>query len=86
MEEDFAINLDEMSFSDAWKKITTHSAEVALSKKCAVCRFRELCPICAAAACCETGRIDGTPDYLCAYSQIMGQKLMEERERIQKNA
>ena len=70
MEDDQQFSLDEMSFADAWKKITTYSAEAPLSEECAVCRYREFCPVCAPAACCETGSIDGTPEYLCEYSRI----------------
>lgn len=85
MEEDTNFSLEETSFLEAWNQITKHTEEVCLSKKCAVCSYRDICPVCAAAAFCETGKIDGTPEYLCSFSKQYAALLQQEWERIKQD-
>ncbi|MBQ8619416.1 MAG: radical SAM protein [Clostridia bacterium] len=57
-----------MGFDAAWQHIRSEAGKITLSPKCSVCRLRLLCRTCAASALQETGRYDGTPEYMCRYS------------------
>lgn len=78
------IDLNRVTFADAWKRITRVTDETVISEKCSVCPYRCICPVCAAAAFCETGDVSGTPEYLCEFSEIYAQLLLKELERVRK--
>lgn len=76
------IDLSRVAFSDAWKQIVASTEATRLSEKCQYCPYRCICPVCAAAAFCETGDVDGTPGYLCRFSEIYAGLLQEELEKL----
>lgn len=76
------IDLTKTSFGEAWKRIVSSTEQTVISETCRYCRYRCICPVCVAAAFCETGRVDGTPDYLCRFSELYAAKLQEELERL----
>lgn len=78
------IDLTQVSFADAWKQITRTTDETVISEKCSICPYRCICPVCPAAAFCETGDVAGTPEYLCEFSEIYAQLLCKELERVRK--
>lgn len=78
------IDLNQVSFADAWKVITKTADETVISEKCSICPYRCICPVCAAAAFCETGDVAGTPEYLCEFSEIYAQLLLKELEEVRK--
>lgn len=78
------IDLTKISFEDAWKQVVTSTENTLLSEKCQYCRYRCICPVCAAAAFCETGDVMGTPEYLCEFSEAYAGLLKEELERLRK--
>lgn len=84
MDDECNYDLETVNFQEAWNQIVQYADRVPLSEECAVCCYREICPVCAAAAYCETGKMDGTPEYLCQFSQQFGKMLREEEEKIQK--
>lgn len=57
--------LSEHSFAAAWKQVSAQVTGIHLSDKCSSCAWQQLCISCAGRACSETGRTDGTPEYLC---------------------
>ena len=67
-----------MGFDAAWQYIRTELDKVTLSSKCASCRLRTLCQTCAASAYLETGRFDGTPEYMCRYTAHCFRMLMQD--------
>jgi len=56
-------------FISAWNQITEKTAQIYLSSKCNTCTLRNVCQTCAACAFLETGKYNGTPDYMCQYTQ-----------------
>lgn len=77
-------SLERESFADAWKAISRYTKEVQLSKKCSTCRYLGICPVCAAGAYCETGAIDGEPEYLCEFCHYYSALLQEELTQLRK--
>lgn len=80
-----AIDLKMHTFREAWARIVEDTSEVRISEQCRNCRYRCICPICPAAAFCETGCMSQAPEYLCAYCEAYGKLLFEERDRLQAN-
>ena len=78
------IDLSQVPFADAWKQLVSTTEATRLSEKCAYCRYRCICPVCAAAAYCETGDVAGTPDYLCRFCELYARKLVEKRDELRK--
>lgn len=76
------IDLTQIPFKRAWKQIVASSEQTVISEKCQYCNYRCICPVCVAAAYCETGDVSGTPEYLCEFSELYAQMLLEELERL----
>ena len=76
------VDLHTTPFEQAWKTIVEDTRRIRLSEKCRFCKYRCICQNCAAAAFCETGAMDGTPEYLCAYCEEYARLLLAERSRI----
>ncbi len=77
-------SLEKESFANAWKAISRYTKEVQLSKKCSTCQYIGICPVCAAGAYCETGAVDGEPEYLCAFCRCYAALLQEELAKFGK--
>lgn len=73
------VDLQTHSFSEAWETVKSFHDNVRISEKCSVCPNRNICPSCAAASYCETGRVDGTPEYCCRFSDEYVRLLREEK-------
>lgn len=76
------IDLSQTSFANAWKKIVSSTETTVLAEKCQYCKYRCICPTCAAAAFCETGTVDGIPEYLCRFSTTYAKLILEEVEHL----
>lgn len=85
VEDSHFTNLSTISFHDAWHKIVSTTKQISLSERCSVCCYQCICPTCMAAAYCETGQINGTPEYLCAFSKKYGELLLKERDIMRRN-
>ena len=70
MQQD-VISLAEHSFTEAWELLGERITQVRLSDKCSNCAWQQLCPSCAGRALSETGRADGTPEYLCSFMEYI---------------
>ena len=55
----------EQGFLPAWEELKEKTDKLVLSTKCSYCEKRQVCTVCPASACAETGRIDGTSEYHC---------------------
>lgn len=75
-------SLEQESFADAWKAISQYTKEIEVSKKCSTCCYLGICPVCAAGAYCETGMVDGAPEYLCEFCRYYSALLKEEFAKL----
>ena len=64
-----ASDVFEVGFETAWRNISAGTKEIRLSSKCGTCSWRSVCKICVASAGLETGKYNGTPEYLCEYAK-----------------
>lgn len=53
------------SLAAAWDELRGRVARLRLPPECTGCAVRNACQVCAAKCLCETGHIDGKPDYVC---------------------
>lgn len=60
-----AVDIQEYSFQEAWRRIVKETDGLKLSSVCETCKNQELCHSCAAMALAETGDVSGIPSYLC---------------------
>lgn len=58
-------SLGEYSFENAWKRIVEDTNRIRCLSGCAGCKNRKICHACISTAYCETGDINGRPDYMC---------------------
>lgn len=82
MHNQHRVDLHAAPFAQAWKTVVEDTRKIRISEKCKFCKYRCICPTCAAAAFCETGALDGTPEYLCTYCEEYARLLLAERSRI----
>ncbi len=68
----------ELGFAKAWGQISSQFGDVRMSVRCGACVRRDVCQTCAACAYLETGRFDGTPEYMCRYTEETIRLLEEE--------
>lgn len=68
-------------FDKAWQYIRSEVDKITLSSRCSVCQLRTICRTCAASAYLETGRYDGTPEYMCRYAKMSLRLLIDEIRR-----
>lgn len=59
------MDLLEVGFETAWKKLREETAKIRMPSECGVCDYKDLCGVCAAMCYAETGRFDGVPTYIC---------------------
>lgn len=55
----------EDGFETAWQKLRKETSEIRLPGKCSVCKYKEMCGVCAAICYAETGSFDKVPKYSC---------------------
>lgn len=60
-----SVDLNQLSFEDAWEEIKKETKEIYLPRKCGTCSIRNACDQCAAICHAETGEFTGVPDYMC---------------------
>ena len=53
------------SLAAAWDELRGRVARLRLPPACTGCAVRNACQVCAAKCLCETGHVDGKPDYVC---------------------
>lgn len=65
----------EEGFQQAWERLQDVMIKPVLPAKCQECSVKQLCGVCPASRYCETGDINGIPEYFCqlaeSYKQIL---------------
>ncbi|WP_122638485.1 radical SAM protein [Romboutsia sp. Marseille-P6047] len=69
-----------MNFKDAWKQIVKEVDSIRTSIKCLNCSKKFMCISCPAMAVTETGKLDGTPNYVC---EMMNEVLKEMERKVE---
>ena len=62
-------DLKKRTFADCWNEIRAGTASIRLPAECGGCRYRAVCPVCAASCLAETGAFSRKPEYLCEMSR-----------------
>lgn len=75
-------NALEPGLAECWREVREATAEIRTPAECVNCKLRPLCPVCAAACKCETGRFDLAPKYLCEMSEYTAQFIAERADEI----
>lgn len=52
-------------FRNAWDQLAERIQRPVLSKECTDCAYQEFCGVCPASRYCETGDVNGVPNYFC---------------------
>ena len=66
-----AVSLKDMKLADAWDVIREQIPKIRTSKKCAECKYRKICRVCAGSMYIETGDTSSCPEYLCTVTDEM---------------
>lgn len=66
-----SINVFEHGFEKSWEHTVNAVQKIITSNICASCKRRNICQTCIASAYYETGTYNGTPQYLCQYSETL---------------
>lgn len=82
VQDGLSANAFDLGFAAAWERITAGTQEIRTSARCNACTLRAVCIRCAARAWQETGRYDGTPEYLCHYTRGMLQAMTRDLEEM----
>ena len=61
----YAMNLKETNFQSAWDKMGEYVKEILVSSKCKKCKYKKICPSCAAVAWSENQSTSCVPEVLC---------------------
>lgn len=77
-------NAVKMGLAECWQTVSSETARIKTPLKCTACKYRPLCPACAAACKCETGSFDIAPDYLCEMSRHTVKFIAEQSEKIRR--
>ena len=75
-----SVSVFEHGFKKAWEMVADTCSQIKLSPKCNACNKKTLCRTCAASALLETGSYDGTPQYMCDYTNESYRLILEEKE------
>lgn len=60
-----SVDLNNISFSEAWDKIKKETKEIYIPKQCNECDIKNVCDQCAAICYAETGDFTNVPNYMC---------------------
>lgn len=78
------VSVFDQNFMSAWRKIVEDTEQIRLSSRCSACTMNQVCQTCAACALLETGSYDGTPEYMCRYTEntvrLLKEYLKEKQE------
>lgn len=67
-----------LGFDESWRRVRESTEKIRLPKECGVCRFKEVCSVCAAMCRCETGAFDKKPEYICRMTEETARLSAEE--------
>lgn len=58
-------SLENQSFDQAWKQVVKETDKITCMSGCSGCKNQKICHACISTAYCETGDINGRPEYAC---------------------
>lgn len=61
----------EKGFKESWKSIYEQTKKIILPAECAVCKYGDICNVCAASCLAETGGYQEKPEYICRFVKEM---------------
>lgn len=70
-------NILENGFADCWQNVKRETALITTPAECIDCKYRSLCPVCAAVCKSETGEFNKVPEYACKFSRASEKYLKE---------
>ena len=76
-------SIDEYGFNGAWNKVKELSDSIRTPAKCEVCRYKNICCVCAAACYTETGDFSSVPTYICRMTERISQLMKKEVEGLE---
>lgn len=82
---DKTFDLKNSSFLEQWENVRKFTSEIMLPEKCANCKYRNICNVCAAVCHAETGSFSGVPEYVCRFSAETARLTLKESERLERN-
>lgn len=77
-----SFSIDDYGFGGAWEKVREFSASIRTPSKCEVCRYKNICCVCAAACYTETGDFSKVPSYICRMTECISQLMRKETEGL----
>ena len=69
------------NFREAWEAVRTATCAIRLPAECTACPLRQICPVCAAVCCTETGEYGKKPTYLCEMTKAYAEELLRMRDK-----
>lgn len=75
-------DLNQMTVAKAWEYIRVETDKIRMPKKCAACRLKPMCNVCAAMCYTETGAFDKVPSYICTIAEETEKNFIRYMERI----
>lgn len=73
--------LSGVTFREAWKTVRIAASTIRLPAVCTACSLRQICPVCAAVCCTETGEYGKKPTYLCEMTKAYAKELLQMRDK-----
>lgn len=65
----------EEGFMQAWQRLESVMPKPAFPQKCRECKVKQFCGVCIASRYCETGDINGIPEYFCELAEVYNKLL-----------
>ena len=76
-------SIDEYGFDGAWEKVKEFADSIRTPAKCEVCRYKNICCVCAAACYTETSDFSAVPEYICRMTECISQHMKKEAEGLE---
>jgi radical SAM protein with 4Fe4S-binding SPASM domain len=71
----------EVGFDAAWEELRQRTRAIKTPSKCAVCKNRDICSVCAAVTVAETGAFDQVPEYVCRMTEAIVEKTWDAYQK-----
>ena len=72
-----SVNLNETDFRSAWQKMGELTKEILLPAECTICKYKKVCPSCAAVAWSVNQATNQVPADLCRRTEAYVKKILE---------
>lgn len=75
---DYSVNLKDMDFSSAWQQIVDQTRTILLPAECSNCKYKKICPSCAAVSQSLYGVTNKMPEEICRRTEAYVQEFLKE--------